>query len=198
MFKCPHVLSLKNITHHCTKSFDSGDKLVLHCKAEHCENICYCVACNKIFQRKVDLELHKKNCHLMKHVCSLCDLKFYTGRGLSEHRTKVHNLQGYTCTECPYSTDRKSSFVRHFGRKHGSKGEPRKVERLIQPKSKTGGSQKKIWLNKDSFKGDADLLYQCKLCKKPILESLERAKVHLFRNHGISTTSPTDYIAVVA
>lgn len=75
-----------------------------------------CQACDKTFTQQKGLRIHTKRDHLMErpHACTLCDMKFFTGKKLTEHMVKHTGLREFQCEVCHKSYGRKKTLNQHM------------------------------------------------------------------------------------
>jgi len=133
--------SLPHKCNQCDKMYITENSLKSHIAEMHLEKRLKCDECEKMFSTNGSLNHHKKrvhvlksfkcdqckfrgktNFHLKRHVnqvhncvlykCGLCD---YQGNNLKRHKEAVHeNKKNWFCKACPFSTYRKSDFLKHM------------------------------------------------------------------------------------
>ncbi|XP_053623468.1 zinc finger protein 3 homolog isoform X6 [Plodia interpunctella] len=159
--KCDHERHVhigdhvRNKCPYCPAKFVSYNKRKEHMVIEHgAQPVTYnCLACDKVFNTKIDLTKHTKRDHLMErtHQCSECKASFFSRKCLKMHMYKhtgvmefkcqfclkrfarrttlkehlrIHlNDRKFKCGKCGHSFIQKSSYQSHLRAKHGESAE---------------------------------------------------------------------------
>ncbi|XP_064293054.1 zinc finger protein 569-like isoform X2 [Plodia interpunctella] len=122
--KCDHERrihidgDLRNKCPHCPARFGNYNKRNEHVVKEHgAQPVTFdCLACDKVFNTKVDLTMHTKRDHLMErtHQCSECKACFFSRKCLKMHMYKHSGVKEFKCQFCFKSFARKNTLKQHL------------------------------------------------------------------------------------
>ena len=117
MFK--EHLSMEFPCNGCKKTFNNPMALKNHTKIMHKLKRKPCNICNKEILEKVydkHIETHQRHEAVNTVKCTECDKMYFSELYMNRHRKECHstNLKIRNCTECDYSTTRRSSIHRHI------------------------------------------------------------------------------------
>lgn len=115
------IVHLK-VQHHkcgyCGEKFRNSRSRDKHMQEEHGYKFkkVKCKACDRSFPHQTAMSVHLRRHHLMErdHVCSECEMGFFTKGELEKHSVKHSGLKEYLCEYCHKAFGRKNTLREHL------------------------------------------------------------------------------------
>ncbi|XP_060809086.1 zinc finger protein 260 isoform X1 [Amyelois transitella] len=109
---------LKNKCPHCPAKFVDYYTRKKHMVEEHgAEPVTLnCLSCEKVFSSKVQLRVHTKRDHLLErnYECTECNAKFFSSKGLKQHKLKHTSEKQFKCEFCAKEFARSFTLREHL------------------------------------------------------------------------------------